>query len=134
MRKGFRKNIKVLELLKMHLLSINRRNKCSFKRTCQEFMYVVANYLLLRILLKMPHHCAMSFKSRLLKHEKFDLKAGLKNFWLQQKGFFLFYLSFFTFSYPWNGRESIVFGSNFRNGVFHGFTRFEVPWIGKPHF
>ena len=24
-------------------------------------------------------------------------------------------------------RESIVFGSNFRNGDFDGFTRFEVP-------
>ena len=26
-------------------------------------------------------------------------------------------------------RESIVFGSNFRNGDIEGFTRFEVPWI-----
>ena len=28
-------------------------------------------------------------------------------------------------------RESIVFGSNFRNGDFDGFTCFEVPWIQK---
>ena len=33
----------------------------------------------------------------------------------------------FTFSYPCNGRESIVLGSNFRNGDFDGFTRYEVP-------
>ena len=31
----------------------------------------------------------------------------------------------FTFSYPCNGRESIVFGSNFRNGDIDGFTRYE---------
>ena len=30
-----------------------------------------------------------------------------------------------TFSYPCNGRESIVFGSNIRNGDSDGFTRFE---------
>ena len=36
-------------------------------------------------------------------------------------------LFLFTFSYPCNGRESIVFGSNFRNGDFDGFTLFEVP-------
>ena len=33
----------------------------------------------------------------------------------------------FTFSYPWTGRESIVLGSNFRNGDFDGFTRYEDP-------
>ena len=33
----------------------------------------------------------------------------------------------FTFYYPLNGRESIVFGPNFRNGDLDGFTRFEVP-------
>ena len=31
-------------------------------------------------------------------------------------------------------RESIVFGSDFRNRDFDGFTRFEVPWIRKTHF
>ena len=31
-------------------------------------------------------------------------------------------------------RESIVFGSNFRNGDFDGFTRFEVSGIRKSHF
>ena len=31
-------------------------------------------------------------------------------------------------------RESIALGSNFRNGDFDGFTRFEVPWIRKTHF
>ena len=33
---------------------------------------------------------------------------------------------FFTFTYPCNGRESIVFGSIFSKGVFDEFTRFEV--------
>ena len=32
-----------------------------------------------------------------------------------------------TFSYLCNVRESIVFGSKFRNGVFDGFTRYEGP-------
>ena len=32
-----------------------------------------------------------------------------------------------TFSYSCNGRESIVFVSNFRNGDFDGFTRREDP-------
>ena len=31
------------------------------------------------------------------------------------------------FSYPCNGSESIVFGSNFRNGDFDGLTRYEDP-------
>ena len=36
----------------------------------------------------------------------------------------------FTFSYLCNGRETIVFGSNFHNKDFDGFTRNEVePYI-----
>ena len=31
-------------------------------------------------------------------------------------------------------RESIVFGSSFRNGHLDELTRFEVPWIRKSHF
>ena len=31
----------------------------------------------------------------------------------------------FTLSYPYNDRESIIFGSNFRNGDFDGFTRYK---------
>ena len=34
---------------------------------------------------------------------------------------------FFIFSYPWNGTESIAFGSNFRNRDFDGFTRYVGP-------
>ena len=44
------------------------------------------------------------------------------------------FLAFFTFSYPCNGRESIVFGSKFRNGDFDRFIRYEYPWIRKSHF
>ena len=36
--------------------------------------------------------------------------------------------------YPCNGKESIVYGSSFRNGDFDGFTRYEVSWILKSHF
>ena len=32
-----------------------------------------------------------------------------------------------TFSYTCSGRENIVFGTKFRNGDFHGFTRYEDP-------
>ena len=38
-----------------------------------------------------------------------------------------------TFSYSSNARESIVFRSNFRNGGFGGFTRFEVSLIQKSY-
>ena len=31
-------------------------------------------------------------------------------------------------------RESIAFGSSFRNENFDGFTNFKVPRIGKSHF
>ena len=41
---------------------------------------------------------------------------------------------FFTFFYPCDGRESIVFGSNFWNRGLDGLTRYEVPWIRKSHF
>ena len=40
----------------------------------------------------------------------------------------------FTFSYTCNGRKSIDFGTNFRNGDFYGFTRYEVTWIWKLHY
>ena len=33
-------------------------------------------------------------------------------------------LIFFAFSHPCNDRKSIVFGSNFQNGDFNGFTRY----------
>ena len=35
--------------------------------------------------------------------------------------------TFLTFFYPCNGRESIVFGSNFQKGDFDGFKRYETP-------
>ena len=35
----------------------------------------------------------------------------------------------FTFSHPYNGRESIVFESNFRNGEFDGFTHPEKCFV-----
>ena len=37
----------------------------------------------------------------------------------------------FTLSYWWNGRERIVFGSDFQNGDFDEFTRF--PYIPKSY-
>ena len=40
---------------------------------------------------------------------------------------------FFCFLLPIS-RESIVFGSKFRNGDFDGFTRYEDPWIRKSYF
>ena len=35
---------------------------------------------------------------------------------------------------PCNGRESIVFISNFLNGDFDGFTRYEDPRIRRSYF
>ena len=38
------------------------------------------------------------------------------------------YVNFpFYFLLPIHGRESVVFGTNFRKGDFEGFTRFEAP-------
>ena len=37
------------------------------------------------------------------------------------------YISVYYFLLPMHGRVGVVFGSNFRNGDFDGFTRFEVP-------
>ena len=47
--------------------------------------------------------------------------------------FFICSFIFFYFFLPIS-RERIVFGSNFRNGDFDGFTRFEVLWIRKSYF
>ena len=56
-----------------------------------------------------------------LDHKKIQ-GIGQGNF----KHFFIF-----TFFYPYNGRESIIFKSNFRNGDFDEFTQYEVAWVRK---
>ena len=43
----------------------------------------------------------------------------------------MYILTFFTFFSPMCQRESVVFGSNFQNWDFDGFTCFQVLWIKK---
>ena len=54
----------------------------------------------------------------------------IRNFMPRKKAVFsilwYIFLDIFTFSYPCNGKESIVLRLNFRNGYFDGFTRYEV--------
>ena len=45
-----------------------------------------------------------------------------------------FEIAYFYFLLPVPGRRSFVFESNFRNGDFDGFTRFEVSRIRKSYF
>ena len=97
----------------------------------QKLKYEIEQYYL-----KYKHKHSMSItkdmsKSVLWKEQTGWILLCVANAFSNNKRLMYF---FFTFSYSCNCRESIVFESNFRNGEFDGFARYDASWIRKIAF
>ena len=95
-----------------------------------EIVYYFENSVLIRIYKKEPIFCLFVHCQR-TSDTKFVSKHTMI---IRMCAFRIFFFVFFFYFLLPISRESIVFGSNFKNGDFDGFTRYEDSLIQKSHF